>query len=488
MNLPKKKKVKLLTDKNALVKELKEVEWIKNPFIYSQIRGDFTLIQTQIMISIVSKLQDKVNEYINYKSGTYQLELPFVGDAREGEVEFLIKLSDLGIRKDMYRDLEDACEKLLKMIVSYTKVESSGREYMVMANIFSRIEIPKDQVKSDDTEMQFKNKERRSGLLKVYMLKNNFMEVFDMRKGYVEHIKKIVPLCRKKRTPRLYIYLSRWKDVGHKLVDYNELKEYLGVLSLDAKRTKIQEDQYPLYSLFASKVLDVVKAEMDALATMNEIDFTFSYVPKYNDGRKRGNPDGILFNITLSDIGMQKKRKAALDKTSNTSQKLLKEEYKLTDADVFSLYSGLTPEQVPLVNAEVFNLRDRLQTIKMNNPKLYVIQSMRNYIETIRPMVCEIEDATEKESGEDNHLTEDDKQMWDGFMKLVKDTVDKIEFDTFWAYTDIKSADDKTITISVPTKFVAEHIFKSISGRVNICWMSVFGEGVKVLFDIKEKY
>jgi hypothetical protein len=185
---------------------------------------------------------------------------------------------------------------------------------------------------------------------------------------------------------------------------------------------------------------------------------------------------------------MQKKRKAALDKTSNTSQKLLKEEYKLTDADVFSLYSGLTPEQVPLVNAEVFNLRDRLQTIKMNNPKLYVIQSMRNYIETIRPMVCEIEDATEKESGEDNHLTEDDKQMWDGFMKLVKDTVDKIEFDTFWAYTDIKSADDKTITISVPTKFVAEHIFKSISGRVNICWMSVFGEGVKVLFDIKEKY
>jgi hypothetical protein len=489
----KKKAKKPLTDKNALVKELKEVEWIKNPFIYSQIRGDFSLLQTQIMLAVVSNLQDQINDYINNRGKSHQLTLPFTGDeseVKEGEVLFKIRLADLEIRKDKYRELDDACAKLLKMSVTYNKIEPDGKEYTVMANLFSRIEIPKNSRKSDDTEYKYQNKERREGTIKIFMLKNNVNDVFDMRKGYVEHVKKFIPLCRKRRTPRLYIYLSRWKEVGHKLVDYNELKEYLGVLTLDAKRQTVTADQYPMYYNFSSKVLDPVKEEMDALSTMNVIDFTFTYEPKYSNGKKRGNPDGILFNIILSELGQQKKSKLSLDKTSAASQQLLKEEYGLTDNDVYSLYADLSPEMIPSVNAEVYNLRERLQTIKMKSPKLYVLQSMRNYIESIRPVASEIiepsADTQETKARKRATLSESDLRMWEGFLQLVKATVSQQDMDTYWNYVSCKSiTDEGIVTLRVPSRFVAEHIDDEICTQLNVAFFSVFGEKTKLCYDVE---
>lgn len=62
-----KKKVPDFNPKNELVRELKDSEFVKNPLVYSQIRGDFTPMQTNVMVELVNTLQEKINEYLPYR-------------------------------------------------------------------------------------------------------------------------------------------------------------------------------------------------------------------------------------------------------------------------------------------------------------------------------------------------------------------------------------------------------------------------------------
>ena len=81
------------------------------------------------------------------------------------------------------------------------------------------------------------------------MLTKNLSDVFDMSKGYVNHIATIAQICSKKRTPRIYIYLQRWKNYGSKTVNFLEFKEYLGLITWDRKNDIIKDDVYPKYSV-----------------------------------------------------------------------------------------------------------------------------------------------------------------------------------------------------------------------------------------------
>ena len=65
-----KKKVPDFNPKNELVRELKDSEFVKNPLVYSQIRGDFTPMQTNVMVELVNTLQEKINEYLQQRKRT----------------------------------------------------------------------------------------------------------------------------------------------------------------------------------------------------------------------------------------------------------------------------------------------------------------------------------------------------------------------------------------------------------------------------------
>ena len=284
----KKKKDNQITEQNTLVRDLKAGEWVKNPVAYAQIRGDFTLMESNLMVNLVSALQDRVNTYLKKKQmGVAQVDSLFTPEElNKGEIKIEIPLQDLEVRPDAYDELDRTCEKMISVAATYEKTDAeTGEESIVHANIFSKIELPKAGEKADKTEYKYKSGKRRKGVIRVYMLADNVDQLFNMRLGYVEHLRRIVPLCRKQRTPRLYIYLSKYKDVGHKLVDYNELKEYLGILKWDKERKEIKEDKYPKYAVFCRSVLDPIKMEMDNLVKDNQIDLTFSYEPRYNGFR-----------------------------------------------------------------------------------------------------------------------------------------------------------------------------------------------------------
>lgn len=485
----KKKKDNQITEQNTLVRDLKAGEWVKNPVAYAQIRGDFTLMESNLMVNLVSALQDRVNTYLKKKQmGVAQVDSLFTPEElNKGEIKIEIPLQDLEVRPDAYDELDRTCEKMISVAATYEKTDAeTGEESIVHANIFSKIELPKAGEKADKTEYKYKSGKRRKGVIRVYMLADNVDQLFNMRLGYVEHLRRIVPLCRKQRTPRLYIYLSKYKDVGHKLVDYNELKEYLGILKWDKERKEIKEDKYPKYAVFCRSVLDPIKMEMDNLVKDNQIDLTFSYEPRYNGFRKRGNPDQLYFKIALSEMGKQRSKKAQSVQTNTHFQTLLMQEYGLTKSEVKRLYEKITEDIRPKVEEEIMSLKAKVEKYKPRSVKAYVFQSLMNLIERLQPEDAEIieEVPATPEKKRVELYTEEDLGHFDMFMELASGAVSQQNFHTWIECLKLHQVKGNTIVLQAPSRIVVEEIERNLLKNIIHAFYAAFGEDAKIEYII----
>ena len=92
----KKKKDVQIADNNLLVQDLKRDDWVKNPVAYAQIRGDFTLMESNLMVNLVGALQDRINGYLKRKQmGVEQTDSLFTEEElNKGEIKIEIPLTD----------------------------------------------------------------------------------------------------------------------------------------------------------------------------------------------------------------------------------------------------------------------------------------------------------------------------------------------------------------------------------------------------------
>ncbi len=320
---------KLIESSNSIYSELREAKWLYNPVVYSQISGDFTLMQQRILIGILEKLQKRIMDSVD--SRNKQKLFPAIFDDSELKknptLELNISAADLGVGPDHYGLMVEAVDNLGKITMKYPKFDAKGKVMQyVIAPLFSRMEMAMTE-----------SKLRRTGVLRIVMLTENIRDIFNMQYGFVKHVSHIARIALKKRTPRLYIYLSRFKDVGHKKVPYADLIEFLGLTdeyylvpseqkkykkkNKDKENCKKKENKIPVenpYKYFAKVkllVLDPVKKEMDELAAKGEINFSFDYEPIYPQGKSRGTPLEVLFTIKNSDMGNMK---SAEDQRTNS--------------------------------------------------------------------------------------------------------------------------------------------------------------------------
>jgi len=309
------KKDKLVSSTNQLVSSL-DKEFIKNPILYTQLRGNFTLSQTNLMIAVSAQIQDRIKGYFE------SMKTPTLFSPEEmsgGVVEIDIPLKSLNVPAWNYRELALACEELLSTKMTYKTIDPDTNESIyVMQNIFHKIEIPADmintQVESNRTTkdgqqitIQYQLKKRRQGIIRVKMHSDSAHDLLNMKMGYTEHMRNIALISRSPRTPRLYMYLSAWRKQGWAKVPYLDLKEFLGVMTLNADRDYSNpKTDVKKFSYFTRDVLDPVQREMEELAKANMIDFYFTYEPIRANGATRGNPDSILFRLINSQMGIER--------------------------------------------------------------------------------------------------------------------------------------------------------------------------------------
>ena len=194
--------------------ELSSVEFIKLPYLYAMVGADFSLYQRSIMIEIVKSMQDRINEFLKNKRAAGQMSL-FPKDLSDDQiVTFRISASSIGVCPRDYVYLDEACKNLMEMNISYYDYDQMGRKMRTYAHLFSTIKMPVTPVSGS------KEKEKRMNYVEARMDAKILKYLCDLGngKGYLDHIYRIARICKRKRTPIIYIYLSRLKDFPKKAV------------------------------------------------------------------------------------------------------------------------------------------------------------------------------------------------------------------------------------------------------------------------------
>lgn len=493
----KKKKPVLLSPKNELAKDLDNTEFVKNPFIYSQVRGDFTPLQTELMVEVAACLQTRIDEWLATEKDSRQMSLFTQEEMNTGPIKFCIPLKSIGLKPTQYQQLFETCEKIISVQSPYIQIdEKTGEERIGKMNIFSKFDMPTSGETKTGDKMKFASGRRRTGELNLYMTPEGVKDLFDMRHGYVEHLRRIAKICRCRLTPRLYIYLSRWKNTPKhsKSVDFLELKEYLGMLEWDSHREKIKSEKHVKFAQFKSRVLDPIQADLKSLADTNQVDFWFEYEIVYPKFQTKGNPKEIKFLLHFSQMGLNRRDRQAQITDTRDFAVILREEYGLKEADISMLQDGLTDEMLQAFEREVMQMREKIDKYKPRSITAYVRQSLKTAVKNIKqqygiPEAEIIEEIIEEKKEEPKRpiISEEDKASWELFNSLAIEAVGTRNHTTFISYCELFDVQGDTIFIQCPTSFVVENVQKMLP-TLSDALIAAFGEDAKVELQIDPNY
>lgn len=374
MNLPSN----AVSTDNELMLELNE--YVKNPVLFTQVSGNFSLMQLKIMESIIYQLQDHINYRLSKRSfgplfaNVLDEDLPAV---QNGDLlTFQIPLADLGVPRQKYGELDTACEALMTMKNTFYEYDPVQKQEMrVIKNIFHEVRVPTTTVTADGTPQNFASGKRRKGYIEIKMVTECASEILSLRKGYTEHLFGVPRICHSARTPRLYNFLSAWREKGERPFAYNDLKEWFGVLRYNASRTKIEKDQFVKFAEFKRYCLEPAQKEMKKLAEEGRIDFYFEYEPIYKHGKTRGNPQSILFKIFDGPRGKVftlKKRKDQLYSWLISNWQITPEDW-----EIIGKYVELFP--LTEVESRIEEIENQIRINKPENIRSYAMKILTKW-------------------------------------------------------------------------------------------------------------
>ena len=346
-----KKKTKVLTDNNE--GQSGENKWLLSPVTFSQIGGNFSMVQQRVLAGILEKVQENMLRSINSKTDEKRFPSLFTAEEMNGDtMELEIDPAYFGIAPEHYDYLEEALKDLANIRIAFPKAYKDKMNYVV-APLFARLEIPMGN-------------KRRKGKVRVVMLNENINDFMSMDKGYTLFMARITRISKKVRTPRIYQFLSPFQDIGHKKVLYEDFCKFLGIDDETARTdrlTKIQqqlrdkeitqreanerlealtkwENPFRKFNKVKSQILEPAKLELDMFTSdgvnpNDEIDITFEYEPLYEGVSKRGNPSHLNFTIIKKRLALEHDREQAERRQRHTLVNTLCDRYR--DLNAFDL-------------------------------------------------------------------------------------------------------------------------------------------------------
>ena len=478
-DMVKKRGPAIVSRTNELVQQFsgnRDLDFILNPVSYTQIRGNFSLVQTNLMIAILAQLQDRIREQLSLGESSFLFKPE---DLSGNLLNFEIPLKELGISPKKYGELEQACEALLHVDMSYKRYDEYERvEYNVKQNIFHKIEFPTAELNAAGEKVAYKGGQRRKGVIKIQMVDESAREILNLRKGYTRHLKGITQLCRSPRTPRLYIYLSAWRRIGSCTVNYIDLKEFFGVLTFSKDRKRITENRYVKYGAFHRDVLDPVLREMRKLSDEGKVEFCFTYEPVYPHGVSRGDPDSIRFTIIEGKMGQAQQHETFLGKTRAkliTKYALQPSEWaRLEDL----IYDGLDLKE------ELARIDKLVEDKQPDSVHAYVTEVLYRWLlEHQKPQEPEFVEAEEVKDEEQDrpYVQPVYLEKWNMWMEKAKERLGEQFFEQYMTCANLWAVRDKVVFVEVPNKFVSEQWEEHLSEIISYFY-SAFGADKRLTY------
>lgn len=468
----KKRSPSIISKTNELVQRLSQstdLDFIMNPISYTQIRGNFSLVQTNLMIAIIAQLQDRIKELLNIGSQTMLFKPE---DLNGNLLNFEIPLKELGISPKKYGELEAACEALMHVDMSYKRYdEKEGVEYYVMQNCFHKIEFPTADVNAEGEKIAYKSGTRRKGVIRIQMVDESAREILNLRKGYTRHLRNIASMCRSPRTPRMYIYLSAWRKVGSCSVNYIDLKEFLGVLKFSRDRKRVVENKYLKYGAFHRDVLDPVQREMKKLSDEGKVEFYFDYVPVYPHGVTRGDPDSVKFVIIEGSMGKAQQH----ERYRGRLHSVLITKYGLQPTE-WARLEGLIHDDIDMSD-QIKRLEELIEKTQPDNVHAYVTEVLYNWLLTQQkrqePTFEQAEEVKDQVS-ERPFVQPAFQEKWQWWMEKSRERLGDVFYSTYMTCCDLWAVRDKNVLVRVPNDFVKEQ-WENRIGEISSYFFTAFG-------------
>lgn len=373
-------------------------DWLYNPVVYSQISGDFTLLQQRILAGVLEEMQDKILRSINDKEDGCLFPSLFSEEEMMGDSTTIeISPKKFGINPEHYDYLEEAMKDLANKRIGFPKAYKDKMNYVV-APLFARLELPMGE-------------RRRVGKVKVVMLNENIRDFLSMDKGYTEYLSRITQISKKVRTPRIYTFLASFKDAGHKKVDYKDFCKFLGIDDETARSDRLNrineqlknkeinqkeanerlealtkwENPFRKWNKVQSQILDPAKMELDTFSDRDQIDITFDYEALYEDGRKRGNPSHIRFTIVKKRLAIEHDAEKRVSRQRHLLVRTMCDWCKdFKPYDLRELVAMVRDEDVDdFVNFCLCDIRDKVERKQPDNVAAYATAIMENYIKEL---------------------------------------------------------------------------------------------------------
>lgn len=356
---------------------LNELRWINTPVNYTSYAKGYSLIQQDVMLLVSGRLQDHFAKFLN-EHRYLSKERPNGGITKEDLLKMgpiRLRLADFGIDSSHYDESAKVINQMKKVEFHLPRFDPEtglrkGEDYMP---IFSKIFIPKNFTSREGEEFNYSGdsdtktdedgqevrKFRRDGYIEVTINIEVAKAVFDMADGYFNHLERIAYFCNSAYTSRLYLLLMKYASKGqmHPVIDYNELKDALGMFNVDVEKSDDEQpvkvvttEKYQKFSQFRKQVLDVARGDMERLCEENKIEIMLAcidpdkkgYEPIYRGSTKRGNPEKIKFHIKRTPLGVARE----LEIHRGSSEKRL-------CAKLMSLYPTLDEERLKTFVADV---------------------------------------------------------------------------------------------------------------------------------------
>lgn len=514
------KKAKKEDKDEKLQLALNELRWINTPVNYTSYAKRYSLIQQDVMLLVSGRLQDHFAKFLN-EHRYLSKERPNGGITKEDLLKMgpiRLRLADFGIESSHYDELTKVINQMKKIEFHLPRFDPEtglrkGEDYMP---IFSKIFIPKNFTSREgedfnysgdsdtkiDEDGQEVRKFRRDGYIEVTINIEVAKAVFDMADGYFNHLERIAYFCNSAYTSRLYLLLMKYASKGqmHPVIDYNELKDALGMFKVKIEKSGDEQpakvvttEKYQKFAQFRKQVLDVARGDMERLCEENKIEIMLScidpdkkgYEPIYRGSARRGNPEKIKFHIKRTPLGVARdmelhrgsSEKRLCSKLMSLYPTLDEERLKAFVADVpedlwnnFKAYAyNGVPKAVEQPHRWNGTMEDFVfyimeQWIKQHNAKPKMQQQMFDFAE-----------AEEMKPGE---------KEWQMFLSLLDNTLasdlSKVTYISFY---------DGAVCLGVKSKaqveMIEEHfIDAAVLDHTQKCAVKIFGKKISLNYKI----
>jgi hypothetical protein len=221
------------TRTNKPVKLPDNPTWIKQPNIITLMSYNFGTLNVRVLITVIEKIQSAVEESIHHftkKDGFNVEQLDLFKEIQNTNVIRLeIQYAELGIKPNQYDEVRAALRQLVTIPVELDAIDpDTGEECWKLQGLLTA-NIPKKKGSRSFTV------EMNKDVAKIFVT---------VDKGWTKFIKEVAFATDSKYTVRMYMLISKWKDMGGFQMNLDKFRKWLQL-----------EDKYPKYKDLYKRVI-----------------------------------------------------------------------------------------------------------------------------------------------------------------------------------------------------------------------------------------